>query len=434
MRVGFVVVCLVVCVGCSGWLVREQQQSVGETIDPGPAYEQLFGRYVELCAVSQYRSVEHGEGGVPGHAVMYLKGACKDENAPTPELRACKTVATSVDDPEHGAGVSVNKWLENANWVATPSHRLFFQGALEEGEAVNHETVDRTVRAVIDAGVFKGVVFRPDMTAHASLEETVGAEFLGTDFALRTARTSYCARLPVTETMMQDIIDYLNAVNRAYASGRAHYNWSGYSDNCSHLLHNALAAASIWRPRSVQTSKLRQIGNLSVPANEVIDLAKLGTEGPLTDGREVYRNDEARDALLNLDWLPRRHGAVMTLVPAWEPNELFDTHARILLLQGLFRRNAIRTARRIYADPRFTQLRPNLEEFRGIYVAMLEERDKRIAGGLLPLRSVRYLRPTKLYYRYVAEQLAEVDRMLAFLDGRAPAATAPSTELPPGAP
>jgi hypothetical protein len=425
MRIVFVVAWLVASVGCSGWLVREPERAVGVEIDLGPPYEQLFDRYVELCALSQYRSLEHGEGGAPGHAVMYLKGACKDESAPTPELRPCKNVATSVDDPEHGAGVSVNRWLQNANWVATPSHRLFFQGDLEDGDAVTRETVDRTVHAVIEAGVFHGVAFRPDMPAHASLQEIVGAEFLGTDFALRMARTAYCARLPVTDEMMGDIIDYLNAVNRAYATGRAHYNWSGYSDNCAHLLHNALASASIWRPRSVRTSKLRQIGNLSLPANEVIDLAKLGTEGPLTDGREVYRNDEARDALLNLDWLPRRHGAVMTLVPAWEPNEFFDTQARIMLLQGLFRRGAVRTARRIYGDPRFTQLRPNLEYFRGIYTGMLAARDERIAGGLLPLRSVRYLRPTKLYYRYVEEQLAEVERMLAFLDARDAEGAAP---------
>jgi hypothetical protein len=349
---------------------------------------------------------------------MYLKGACKDESAPTPELRPCKTVATSVDDPEHGAGVSVNRWLQNANWVATPSHRLFFQGDLEQGDAVTPETLARTVHAVIEAGVFHGVAFAPDMPPRSSLEEVVGAEFVGTDFALRVARTAYCARLPVTDEMMGDIIDYLNAVNRAYASGRARYNWSGYSDNCAHLLHNALAAASVWRPRSVQTSKLRQIGNLSVPANEVIDLAKLGTEGPLTSGREVYRNDEARDALLDLGWLPRRHGAVMTLVPVWEPNALFDTHARILLIQGLFRRGAVRTARRIYGDPRFTQLRSNLEYFRGIYAGMVAEREERIAGGLLPLRSVRYLRPARVYYRYAEEQLADVERMLAFLDAR----------------
>jgi hypothetical protein len=422
MRLLLAVACLVAFVGCSGWLVREQQSMLGVEIDPGPAYEQLFGRYVELCALSQYRSLEHGEGGVPGHAVMYLKGACKDESAPIPQLRACRTLATSVDDPEHGAGISVNRWLENANWVATPSHRLFFRGDLEQEDAVTRQTLDRTVHAVIEAGVFDGVVFRPDMPGRGSLEEIVGAEFIGTDFALRMARTSYCARVPVTDEMMGEIIDYLNAVNLAYASGRAHYNWSGLSDNCAHLLHNALAAASIWRPRSVRVSKLRQFANLSVPANEVINLAKLGTEGPLTDGREIYRNDEARDALLSLDWLPRRHGAVMTALPPWEPNELFDTHARILLLQGPFRRGAVRTARRIYEDPRFTQLRPNLEYFREIYSALLEKRDKIIAGGVLPLRSVRYLRPTRRYYHYIEEQRAEVERMLAFLDGDAPSA------------
>lgn len=425
MRPGFAVACLVAFVGCSGWLVREQEWLVGVKIEPGPIYEQLFGRYVELCALSQYRSFEHGEGGVPGHAVMYLKGACKDVGAPIPKLRPCRTIATSVDDPEHGAGVSVNRWLQNANWVATPSHRLFFQGDLEDGDAVTRETFDRTVHAVIEAGVFDGVAFRPDLPTRGSLEEVAGAQFLGTDFALRMARTAYCARLPVTDEMMGEIIDYLNAVNLEYASGRADYNWSGFSDNCAHLLHNALAAASIWRARSVQTSKLRQISNLSIPANEVIDLAKLGTEGPLADGREVYRNDEARDALLNLDWLPRRHGAVMTVLPAWEPNELFDTHARIMLLQGPFRRGGVRTARRLYGDARFTRLRPNLEYFRGIYAGMLAERDNIIAGGLLPLRSIRYLRPTKHYYRYVEEQLAEVERMLAFLDARDAEAAAP---------
>jgi hypothetical protein len=420
MRFVLAVVCLVAFVGCSGgWLVRKQQVEVGVKINPGPAYEQLFGRYVELCALSQYLSFEHGAGGVPGHAVMYLKGACKDESAPFPMLRPCRTVATSVDDPEHGAGVSVNRLLDNANWLATPRHRLFFQGDLKDGDAVTRETFDRTVHAVIEAGVFHGVVFRQDVATRGSLEEVVGAEFLGTDFALQMARTSYCTRLPVTEKMMGDIIDYLNAVNREYASGRAHYDWNGISDNCAHLLHNALAAASIWPPRSVRVSKLRQISNLSVPANEVINLAKLGTEGPLADGREVYRNDEARDALLNLDWLPRRHGAVMTLLPAWEPNELFDTHARILLLQDPFRRAAVHTARRLYLDPRFTQLRPNLEHFREIYAGMLAQRDEIIAGGLLPLRNrIRHLRPTKYYYRYVEEQLAEVERMLADLDAR----------------
>ena len=48
---------------------------------PDPVYDQLFLYYVELCATSQFRSKLKGEGGVAGHAVMYIKGACKDEQA-----------------------------------------------------------------------------------------------------------------------------------------------------------------------------------------------------------------------------------------------------------------------------------------------------------------------------------------------------------------
>jgi hypothetical protein len=54
---------------------------------PDPVYDQLFPYYVELCATSQFRSKVKGEGGVAGHAVMYIKGACKDEHTPFPQLR-----------------------------------------------------------------------------------------------------------------------------------------------------------------------------------------------------------------------------------------------------------------------------------------------------------------------------------------------------------
>jgi hypothetical protein len=73
---------------------------------PDPVYDQLFPYYVELCATSQFRSKLKGEGGVAGHAVMYIKGACKDEQAPFPQLRRCRVAATRLDDPA-GSGTSI---------------------------------------------------------------------------------------------------------------------------------------------------------------------------------------------------------------------------------------------------------------------------------------------------------------------------------------
>src|SRR5262245_6608960 len=113
---------------------------------PDPAYDRLFPYYVELCATSQFRSKLKGEGGVAGHAVMYIKGACKDERASFPQLRRCHRAATELDDPEHGVGVSVGRWFRNINWVAVPGYKLFFQGDINPGETLTQEHFAATVR------------------------------------------------------------------------------------------------------------------------------------------------------------------------------------------------------------------------------------------------------------------------------------------------
>src|SRR5262249_55714586 len=103
--------------------------------DPDARYEALFPYYVELCAPSQYRSAKLGSGGSPGHAVMYLKGACRDRDAPFPKLRRCGGNVTDPAGPEHGAGISVNRWFRNVNWVAFDGRGQVFEGEVRRGEA-----------------------------------------------------------------------------------------------------------------------------------------------------------------------------------------------------------------------------------------------------------------------------------------------------------
>jgi hypothetical protein len=150
--------------GCvpDGLLARFQLKLDDVIIEsrPDPAYEKLFPYYVEPCAASQFRSKPTGEGGgVAGHAVMYLKGACKGDEAPFPQLRRCRAVATSPKDPEHGVGVSVNQMFKNVNWVAIPSYDLFFQGDLAPGERLTHAQFDAVEQDAIAKGIYKGVTF-----------------------------------------------------------------------------------------------------------------------------------------------------------------------------------------------------------------------------------------------------------------------------------
>ena len=383
---------------------------------PDPVYDQLFPYYVELCATSQFRSKLKGEGGLAGHAVMYIKGACKDEQAPYPQLRRCRVTATELDDPEHGAGISVGRWFRNVNWVATPGYELFFRGNLKIGEPLTEAHFKATMNDVIDRGVYKGVEFHdaPSVGAGANLEDFVATEGIGTDQALQFARSVFCARLPVTEPMLDEIIAFLNDKNREYAEGQADYNWSVWADNCVHTLRNALAAANIWSPLSVGAVKFRQLFNLAVPANEFVNLAELGTEGDIDDYREIQRDGPHRDAFYEFHWLPTRHGALLKTLPVHEPNDLYDTTFRLFTLQSPFRMGKTAHAIELLSDDRFVNLGANLRYFREKYEAILANHDER-RDMIASVRGTPYRRVERLFYDYIETQRAEVGSMLARL-------------------
>jgi len=380
---------------------------------PDPVYDQFFPYYVELCATSQFRSKMKGEGGIAGHAVMYIKGACKDEQAPFPQLRRCRVAATDLDDPEHGAGISVNRWFQNVNWVATPGHELFYEGNLKLGDRLTQTHFDAAVHDVIEKGIYKGVQFHdyPSANTGAGLENFVANEAIGTDLALRFARSVFCARLPVTGPMMDEIIAFLNDKNREYAEGDADYNWSVWADNCAHTLRNALAAANIWPPLSVRAIKFRQIFNLAVPANEFVNLAELGTSENISDYREIQGDGPGRDAFYEFHWLPTRHGALLKTLPVHEPNDLYDTTFRLFTLQSPFRLGKTQRAIDLLSDERFVSLDANLRYFRDKYGALLAGYDQR-RDRLASLRGTPYRRVERLFFEYIRTQRAEVEAML----------------------
>lgn len=378
--------------------------------EPDARYESLFPYYVELCATTQFRSAELGTGGSPGHAVMYLKGACRDTDAPYPKLRRCAPGVTDPADPEHGAGISVNRWFRSANWVAFAGRAQFF-GALAPGEKVTMARIVQTSQEAVDAGVYRGVETWPwpGQTPDSDVLDFVAHQSAGTDFALSYARSSLCGRMPVTGEMLDEVVDFLNDRNREYVTGAAEYEWSGYSDNCVHTLRNALAAASIWEPISIQLTKLMQLFNLAVPANEALNLAALGTMGPLDSYPAIFRDDPMRHAMLEFGWLPTRHGALLISIPVHPENEVFDTRPRLLALQGPF---SMRKTQRLVAlldDPRFTELDANLRHFDEAYREILARREEQ--DSFEAVRGDRFRRVRRRYFSVIESALREVEGM-----------------------
>ena len=382
------------------------------SIEPDPRYDTLYPYYVELCAVSQIRA-EFGEhGSSPGHAAMYIKGACRDPQTEFPTLKVCGE-GVDLADPESGHGVSVNKMLRNVNWVAFPGKQLFFHGNLGPDEVLD---VDNGIAAIEDAdrlGAFEGVEahgsYLPPEDDEEALLYLLAAETLGTDFALDFGRTVWCSRLPLERDGLADLIEYLNGLNREYALGEVDYNWSGYNDNCSHTLHNALAAAGVWKSKSIRSYKLGQIANLSVPANEYADLALLTTTFELDDFGKIYRDPALRASLLERGWLPTRHGALVTYLPAHEPNDLYDTQTRIFMLKHPLRRAKSEAVGELYNDVRFTDLKANLLHFRVVYENILFARPE--GWDEERPNDARHM-ARAAYYRYIEAQLADVKAKL----------------------
>jgi hypothetical protein len=407
-RAGAAVLAAGLAAGCATVESHEVVPHVG----PDARYDALFPYYVELCAVSQIRSNFAPHGGSPGHAAMYIKGACRDPSTRYPTLKLC---GDDVDptDPESGSGVSVNKMLRNVNWIATPGKRLFYHGDLDPDEVLNVDTGIAAIYAAEAAGVFEGVdvhaPYRPPEDDEDAFLYLAAAETLGTDFALTFGRTVYCARLPLGRRQVADVIEYLNDLNSDYARGGRDYNWSGYNDNCSHTLRNSLAAAGIWQSKSIATYRLGQLANLSVPANEFANLALLMTSYPIEDFDELMGDPVLRRTLARRSWLPTRHGAMLELIPVHQNNELYETDAAIFMLRSPFRRKKSRNVGDLFEDPVYTDLEKNLLHFQELYGRILAERS---ADWEATERDSADRRARDHYYRYIEAQLEDVDRKL----------------------
>jgi hypothetical protein len=108
----------------------DRRASIPFPVEPGDvitqswqdtAYEKLVTYYVKLCAVNQFRSKLTGEGGDDaGHAVGVAQGRLQRRQLPLFLDRcAADAVPTSLQGPEHGAGLGANKCFQD--WVAVPS-------------------------------------------------------------------------------------------------------------------------------------------------------------------------------------------------------------------------------------------------------------------------------------------------------------------------
>jgi hypothetical protein len=304
-------------------------------------YNAIFPYYAEVCVITQYHRKGATPGGWGGHASLFLHGAEIDPSLGYPRLRLVADAA-AFSGSDTGTGISVNQILGNVNWVAIPGRDQFFRGGLAPEETLDPAFYERAVGKATRAGWFAGVKIKEKLMrqrpAAMPVQEFIVRNSIGTDFALNFARTAYCARLPMSRTAIGKVVAYLNGVNEsAQDSG---YTWNAYTNNCSHVVHNALAAADLWDakrtrgPGPINVVKdilsvakgvaLGRMSDFSFPANNFVRAFEAGNQRPI-DGAAAAFKDHDVVRTLNDGWMSTGPGALIVTYPMHDAarNQMF---------------------------------------------------------------------------------------------------------------
>ena len=357
-------------------------------------YNAIFPYYAEVCVVTQYHKRGSTPGGWGGHASLFLHGAEIDTSRDYPRLRLAADDG-SLSGPDTGTGISVNQILSNVNWVAIPGRDQFFRGGLGPQQTLDDASYEAAVETATRSGWFAGVKIKDKVMlqrpATMPTTEFIVRNSIGTDFALNFARTAFCARLPLSREATGKVIGYLNRANET-AQERG-YTWNAYTDNCSHVTHNALAAAGVWdakqtrRPGVANVVKdilsvakavaLRRMSDFSFPANNFVRAFEAGNERQI-DGAAAAFKDHDVVRTLNDGWMSTGPGALIVTYPMHEAarNKVFAVGRDPFLFSvpkvwdkedkfKILTRNA---------TPSLTDLGANLSQFRDRFAQALARR------------------------------------------------------------
>jgi hypothetical protein len=333
--------------------------------------------YFEYCALSeQNKKPGFGmelRGGIGGHSTIYINGVCLKDPGGYPELRICR------DDPAgNGVGISVNSHFSNAEWVGVPGHDFFFHGDLQSGQALTRAVYNETKAHAARLGLYNAIRFHDeayeDMPPGFDRETFKYEVSIATDYALSFGRDRYCARVPVSAAQMHRIVDYMNGLNRPYRNGKTEYEWNVFNNNCIHVAHNALAAIGFWPEWPTGLPVPLAMFDFPVPKNEFVNIVRRANDMPIDRLLSIWRDLSARQAVISGKGLPTRPGALATFEPMFQANAVYDIDPKLIFYDDPILGSYEDWYRQMAKDPRYTNLKADLDAFRVEYARIEAEK------------------------------------------------------------
>jgi len=273
-------------------------------------------------------------------------------------------------------------------------------------------------------GIYDGVEFHPEVLAGKppGMDPTdyMYEVSVATDYAIGFGRDRYCARVPMTRERMTKAVGYLNAANRPYSDGGEAFVWDILRDNCVHTLHNALAAAGLWKEWATGRNIVSSALDFPVPRNELVNLVRRANDLPIARPRDLFEDEAARAALTGDDWIATGPGALVEAKRMIQRNDLYATDPRLIFYDepvvGFYQRHFDE----IFRTRRYTDLKTNLAHFSRLYRDILAHRvapsRQRPAPDFdVPLDDARFATFLADYYARVARENAATQGRLAAL-------------------
>lgn len=298
-------------------------------------YDRLFPYFLEYSTSTQVKPIGASSGGIGGHAVVYIRGLCKDFSVKFPRVKVCDP-REKLPFAHDGVGISVDSQYKNANWVAVPGYDFFMHGDLPPGAELNKESWQTTLDRAREMKIFEGIRFHdnvldPSLPAD-EYEKKVVKLCSSTDYALTYGRTMTSHRVPISGKHLQAIADYLNEANARYVSGKEIYTWSGLKNNCAHLSARIFAIAGIRQPIPQELPFEEQILNLAVPANGLGTVQQKSNFRNI-DAGHVWKNDPGlRKSILEHGELPIGAGSITKRHHVVTKNQIYFTDLKRLIL------------------------------------------------------------------------------------------------------
>jgi hypothetical protein len=344
------------------------------------SYDSLYPLYAIECSGTGAQKLSDPKKALDvGHALIYLKGVCRDETVNYPKIRKCYPGEKDLNSPDAGTTLSLDDNFVNTRYIAIDGFSMTMNGAVSEQSALTEENANAAVKALLQSGATRGIQFNAKTESRKPLgmsdEEWVARDLLSTSYAVRFGRSNRCVVMPINETMLDAAVSWVNVQNEPYVTGKTEFKWS-YTNTCAHFTHDVLAAMGIGefvKPYSNTAGEIYAISSVvwkpwhphvELPMNEILSSEEHANDSEIPSAEAMFANANELKAFDRFNRIPTSDGVLIWSTDIHQfDNELYQTIENPILLDvPLFhpRKNKLSSD---LANPVKTELATNLKAY-----------------------------------------------------------------------